>query len=184
MLVVQTAGRDRRSLIAVSDQQSLEILVWPSSCCVPGPVARMSTENVNSEASGPYGRAASHRARITPLASGRTASSRPYFRARGGHADQRPSRPAESCAMTRCQPTHPSRTRPPRPPGRSWSLADYQEDPDASRPGWAAAGVLSRGQLACFGQRQALLPWYRSCRTSRAGRSLSPVPSSSCSSAR
>jgi len=48
MLVVQTAGRDRRSLIAVSDQQSLEILVWPSSSCVPGPVARMSTENVNS----------------------------------------------------------------------------------------------------------------------------------------
>jgi len=86
--------------------------------------------------------------------------------------------------MTRCQPTHPVRTRPPRPPGRSWSLADYQEDPDASRPGWAAAGVLSRGQLACLGQRQALLPWYRSCRTSRAGRSLSPVPSSSCSSAR
>jgi hypothetical protein len=106
---------------------------------------RTGGENVNGEASGPDGRAASRRARITPLASDRTASARPYFRARGGHADQRPCRPAESCAMTRCQPTHPVRTRPPRPSGRSWSPADYQEDPDASRPGWAAAASCPVG---------------------------------------
>ena len=176
---MQAAGRHRRSLIAVSDQQSLEILVSGRRHAVSPDRRRECRQRTltakpaaRTDGLRPTGRAS----RRSLPAGG---SSRPYFRTRGGHADQRPSRTAESCAMTRCQPTHPVRTRPPRPPGRSWSLADYQEDPDASRPGWAAAGVLSRGQLACLGQRQALLPWYRSCRTSRAGRSLSPVPSSS-----
>jgi len=54
--------------------------------------------------------------------------------------------------MTRCQPTHPVRTR---PPGRSRPPADYQEDPERS-PGppspraWTAFCWLRRSSR-----------WYR-----------------------